>query len=96
MFFETPYYFCNIYIGRKTKIFPIILAQNIEGGNMNQELLREKLKNVIASGLVAKAISNKTDIPTDILSRFKNGHIYLCQSDALTLKAYLDKVVIPE
>lgn len=63
---------------------------------MDQELLRNELKNVIASGLVAKAISRGTNISTDILSRFKNGHICLCLSDADKLKAYLDRVVIPE
>lgn len=63
---------------------------------MDQELLRNKLNNVIASGLVAKAISKRTNISNDILSRFKNGHICLCPSDAETLKAYLDKVVIPQ
>lgn len=63
---------------------------------MDQELLRNKLNDVIASGLVAKAISKSTSIPTDTLSRFKNRHICLCPSDANKLKAYLDKVVIPE
>lgn len=69
---------------------------NIEGGNMNQESLRERLNNVIASGLVAKAIAKQTNITTDVLSRFKNGHVCLCPSDADRLKAYLDKVVIPQ
>ena len=63
---------------------------------MNQELLREKLNTVIASGLMAKAISNKTGITTDILSRFKNGHICLCQSDADKLETYLSQVIIPQ
>lgn len=63
---------------------------------MDQELLRNKLNDVIALGLVAKAISKSTNISNDILSRFKNGHICLCQSDADRLKAYLDKVVIPQ
>ena len=63
---------------------------------MNQNLLREKLNVTIASGLVAKAIANKTGITTDILSRFKNGHICLCDTDAERLKQYLDKVIIPE
>lgn len=63
---------------------------------MDQELLRERLKDVIASGLVAKAISKKTNIATDILSKFKNGHICLCENDAMRLKEYLDRVVIPE
>ena len=63
---------------------------------MDQELLRERLNDVIASGLVAKAISKHTDITTDVLSRFKNGHVCLCTNDADKLKAYLDQVVIPK
>ncbi len=62
---------------------------------MDQELLRERLNDVIASGLVAKAISKHTNITTDVLSRFKNGHVCLCPNDADKLKAYLDHVVIP-
>lgn len=62
---------------------------------MDQELLRERLIDVIASGLVAKAISKHTDITTDVLSRFKNGHVCLCPADADRLKIYLDQVVIP-
>lgn len=63
---------------------------------MDQELLRERLNDVIASGLVAKAISKHTNITTDVLSRFKNGHVCLCPNDADKLKAYLDQVVIPK
>lgn len=62
---------------------------------MNQDSLREKLNHVIASGLVAKAISNKTGVTTDVLSRFKNGYVCLCEDDANRLESYLDKVVIP-
>ncbi len=63
---------------------------------MNQDSLREKLNHVIASGLVAKAISARTGIATDVLSRFKNGHVCLCVDDANSLKNYLDKVVLPD
>lgn len=62
---------------------------------MNQNELREKLNATIACGLVAKAIAGKTGITQEILSRFKNEHISLCDSDATKLSAYLDKVVIP-
>lgn len=62
----------------------------------NQNELREKLNATITSGPVAKAIAAKTGITTDYLSRFKNGHICLCEDDANRLKAYLDKVVIPD
>lgn len=62
---------------------------------MCQNELRELLCMTISKGLMAKAISNKTGITTDILSRFKNGHICLCDTDALKLESYLDQVVIP-
>lgn len=62
---------------------------------MNQNELKEKLCAIIAKGLMARAISNKTGITADILSRFKNGHICLCDADAAKLEEYLDKVVIP-
>ena len=41
---------------------------------MNQIDLRNKLIYVIKNGLVAKIIAQKTDIPQDVLSRFKNGN----------------------
>lgn len=62
---------------------------------MSQNELRERLCTIIAKGLMAKAISSKIGITTDILSRFKNGHICLCDADALKLRSYLDKVMIP-
>ena len=62
---------------------------------MNQDSLREKLNHVIASGLVAKAISARTGITTDVLSRFKNGYVCLLEDDFKRLKDYLDKVVLP-
>lgn len=62
---------------------------------MNQAELREELNDIIAKGLVAKAIASKTGITTDILSRFKNGHICLCDSDSSKLESFLEKVVIP-
>ena len=62
----------------------------------NQDSLREKLNHVIASGLVAKAISIRTGVPADVLSRFKNGHVCLCVDDAYSLQNYLDKIVLPD
>lgn len=62
---------------------------------MNQNELREKLCSIIENGLMAKAIAAKTGITTDILSRFKNKHICLCDSDSAKLSVYLDKVIIP-
>lgn len=63
---------------------------------MNQDSLREKLNHVIASGLVARAISARTGIATDVLSRFKNGYVCLLENDFKRLKDYLDKVVLPD
>lgn len=63
--------------------------------NEDQKELREKLQVIISKGLVAKAIASKTEISMDILSRFKNGHICLCESDASRLDTYLNKVIIP-
>ena len=63
---------------------------------MNQDSLRERLNHVIASGLVAKAISARTGITTDVLSRFKNNFVCLREDDASRLENYLDKVVLPD
>lgn len=63
--------------------------------SQDQNELREKLNVITASGLVAKVIASKTGIAVDILSRFKNGRVCLCEADASRLEAYLDKVVIP-
>ena len=63
--------------------------------NEDQKELREKLQAIISKGLVAKAIASKTGIAMDVLSRFKNGYICLCTSDASRLETYLDKVIIP-
>ena len=62
---------------------------------MNQTDLRNKLIYVIENGLVAKIIAQKTDIPQDVLSRFKNGKVYLCDPDAVRLERYLSLVQIP-
>ena len=63
---------------------------------MNQEKLREQLLQIIDSGLNARAIAKHTKITYDILAKYKQGKLYLCPSDADKLKAYLDKVVIPQ
>lgn len=63
---------------------------------MNQDDLRVKLNAIVSKGLVAKAIADKVEISPDNFSRFRNGHICLCQKDAERLEAFLDKVVIPD
>lgn len=62
---------------------------------MNQTDLRNKLIYVIENGLVAKIIAQKTDIPQDVLSRFKNGKVCLCEPDADKLEKYLSLIQIP-
>lgn len=63
---------------------------------MNQEELRQQLLQIIGSGLNARAIAKHTNITYDILAKYKQGKLYLCPDDAERLKAYLDRVVIPE
>lgn len=73
----------------------MIVKHNSEGDNMDQEILRKRLKETIASGLVARAISRQTGIAPNVLSRFKNGHTRLGLGEAKILEAYLNEVEIP-
>ena len=68
----------------------------MEVQTVNQEKLKEQLLNIIASGLNARAIARHTGISYDLIVKFKNNKLYLCQSDADKLESYLDKVVIPQ
>jgi len=61
---------------------------------MFQEELKNKLVSIVQAGLSAKSIAKYTDIDYKDLSRFKNGHICLCEDEANRLRVYLDKVVI--
>lgn len=63
---------------------------------MFQEELKNKFISIVQAGLSAKSIAGYVGIDYKDLSRFKNGHIYLCEADAKRLQAYLDKVVIPQ
>lgn len=65
------------------------------GGSMNQDSLRQKLQEIVSSGLSAVAISKVVNISTLDLSRFKNAQIGLIDADAQRLERYLDKVQIP-
>lgn len=62
---------------------------------MIQNELRERLSNIISSGLSAVAISNVTGISKIDLSRFKNGQINLIDAEAEKLDKYLSLVHIP-
>lgn len=65
-------------------------------GEVFQEELKNKFISIVQAGLSAKSIAEYTNIDYKDLSRFKNGHIYLCESEAEQLEKYLDKVVIPQ
>lgn len=62
---------------------------------MNQEDIRNKLSDVLNSGLSATAISRVTGIDKIDLSRFKNRQINLINEDLDRLEKYLDLVQIP-
>lgn len=58
--------------------------------------LRNKLNEVIESGLTAKAIAKNLGFSENDLSRFRNHRLCLKKADAEILSNYLDKVVIPK
>lgn len=60
-----------------------------------QELVRNKLSEVILSGLSAASISKVTNISNVDLSRFKNRQINLIDSDLERLQKYLELIQIP-
>lgn len=60
-----------------------------------QELVRNKLSEVISAGLSAASISKVTNISNVDLSRFKNRQINLIDSDLERLQKYLELTQIP-
>lgn len=62
---------------------------------MNQDLLRDKLAEVIANGLTAVSVARVIGISANDLSRFKNGQINLIEYEARKLDKYLSMVNIP-
>lgn len=60
-----------------------------------QELVRNKLSEVISAGLSAASISKVTNISNVDLSRFKNRQINLIDSDLEKLQKYLELTRIP-
>ena len=60
-----------------------------------QELIRNKLSEVISAGLSAASISKVTNISNVDLSRFKNRQINLIDSDLEKLQKYLELTQIP-
>lgn len=67
------------------------------GVNMDQEQLKKRLMYALNTvGLKAKQISGYTGISQADISRFKNGKIMLCLSDAQKLANYFDKFFMIE
>ena len=62
---------------------------------MNQQELRNRLKEVTTAGLSAASISKATKIKPLDLSRFKNEQIGLIELDAERLEKFLSAVYIP-
>lgn len=60
-----------------------------------QELVRNKLSEVISAGLSAASISKVTNISNVDLSRFKNRQINLIDSDLERLQKYLELTQVP-
>ena len=60
-----------------------------------QELIRNRLSEVISAGLSAASISKVTNISNVDLSRFKNRQINLIDSDLEKLQKYLKLTQIP-
>lgn len=60
-----------------------------------QELVRNRLSEVISAGLSAASISKVTNISNVDLSRFKNRQINLIDSDLERLQKYLELTQIP-
>lgn len=60
-----------------------------------QELVRNKLSEVISAGLSAASISKVINISNVDLSRFKNRQINLIDSDLERLQKYLELTQIP-
>lgn len=64
---------------------------------MDQEQLKKRLLYATTEiGLKAKQISKYTGISQADISRFKNGQIMLCLSDAKKLNNYFDRFFMVE
>ncbi len=62
----------------------------------NNDSVRNKLIEIIAKGLMLKAIALNVGIDVNDLSRFKGGMNCLKESDIEMLSEYLNAVVIPQ
>ena len=62
----------------------------------NNDLVRQKLIDIMNSGLKLKAIALNVGVDSSDLSHFKNGRNSLKDSDIHLVSDYLDNVVIPQ
>ena len=62
----------------------------------DNDLVRNKLVNIMDRGLMLKSIAVNAGLSESELSRFKNGIDALKESDMRILAEYLDTVVIPQ
>lgn len=69
---------------------------NINKDKFDYDALRDKLNDIVESGLSAKAIAKNIGFSENDLSRFRNHKLCLRRADAEILSNYLDKVVIPK
>lgn len=60
------------------------------------DALRDKLNEIVESGLSAKAIAQNVGFSERDLSRFRNHKLCIRRSDAEILLNYLNKIVIPK
>lgn len=69
---------------------------NYKNEKFDYDALREKLNDIVESGLSAKAIAKNIGFSENDLSRFRNHRLCLRRADAEILSHYLDQVVIPK
>lgn len=69
---------------------------NLNKEKFDYDALRDKLNDIVESGLSAKAIAKNIGFSENDLSRFRNHKLCLRRADAEILSNYLDKVVIPK
>lgn len=69
---------------------------NLNKEKFDYDALRDKLNDIVESGLSAKAIAKNIGFSENDLSRFRNHKLCLRRTDAEILLNYLDKVVIPK
>ncbi len=60
------------------------------------DALRDKLDEIIESGLSAKAIAKNIGFSENNLSRFRNHKLCIRRAEAEILLNYLNKIVIPK